>query len=581
MTLRAKLAIAFALFAAVPLAATFWPVSRALSRALEAEHAARLDSAVRAVEGELARLGEQASASVADLAGSAEAEALARDHASGAAGAAEEAGRAAEWSAARGLDVLSVSERDGRVVSSAHLPGRAGDVDPELAQLFGSAPPGRAAPRVVARAAAEGVERLAALVAWAEIGDEGAGLRVAGGRALGRPLAERLASLTGGAIAIRAEDGSTLAEASAPAEDGGGLRRLTALLGRVGGAAREISLGPADVPVARIEVALASEGLARARALVLASFLAILAAGTLAAAAVGRLLASRVTRPLEALRDAAARVAAGDLDARVDVSATGEVGDLVRGFNEMTGDLARSRARLAQAERIAAWREVARRLAHEIKNPLTPIAMSVETLREAREKGRADFAEIFDEGTRAIGEEVRRLKRIVDEFSRFARLPAPQRAPVSPDEVVSAAIALWAEPPAGVAIVREVEPGLPPVHADRDQVVQVLLNLVGNALDAMPRGGTLTVGARAAGGGVAFTVRDTGPGIAPGDLGRVFEPYFTTKEGGTGLGLAIADRIAEEHGGRLEASSAPGEGATFTLTLPVVAAGDERPPRSA
>ncbi len=581
MTLRAKLAIAFALFAAVPLAATFWPVSRALSRALEAEHAARLDSAVRAVEGELARLGEQASASVADLARSAEAEALARDHASGAAGAAEEAGRAAEWSAARGLDVLSVSERDGRVVSSAHLPGRAGDVDPELAQLFGSAPPGRAAPRVVARAAAEGVERLAALVAWAEIGDEGAGLRVAGGRALGRPLAERLASLTGGAIAIRAEDGSTLAEASAPAEDGGGLRRLTALLGRVGGAAREISLGPADVPVARIEVALASEGLARARALVLASFLAILAAGTLAAAAVGRLLASRVTRPLEALRDAAARVAAGDLDARVDVSATGEVGDLVRGFNEMTGDLARSRARLAQAERIAAWREVARRLAHEIKNPLTPIAMSVETLREAREKGRADFAEIFDEGTRAIGEEVRRLKRIVDEFSRFARLPAPQRAPVSPDEVVSAAIALWAEPPAGVAIVREVEPGLPPVHADRDQVVQVLLNLVGNALDAMPRGGTLTVGARAAGGGVAFTVRDTGPGIAPGDLGRVFEPYFTTKEGGTGLGLAIADRIAEEHGGRLEASSAPGEGATFTLTLPVVAAGDERPPRSA
>jgi nitrogen fixation/metabolism regulation signal transduction histidine kinase len=234
----------------------------------------------------------------------------------------------------------------------------------------------------------------------------------------------------------------------------------------------------------------------------------------------------------------------------------------------MTADLAVGRERLAQAERIAAWREVARRLAHEIKNPLTPIAMSVETLRDAHERGRADFGEIFDEGTRAIAEEVRRLKRIVDEFSRFARLPAPERAAVPAEDLLAAVLALFPEPPTGVAIVRDAAPGLPPVLADRDQVLQLLLNLVRNGLEAMPRGGTLAVSARRVPEGVAFAVADTGAGIAPDDLARVFEPYFTTKEGGTGLGLAIAHRIAEEHGGRLEAASAPGRGATFTLTLP-------------
>jgi nitrogen fixation/metabolism regulation signal transduction histidine kinase len=248
----------------------------------------------------------------------------------------------------------------------------------------------------------------------------------------------------------------------------------------------------------------------------------------------------------------------------------------VSAFNEMIAELAGSRTRLAQAERVAAWREVARRLAHEIKNPLTPIAMSVETLRDAHEHRRGDFGEIFDEGTRAIGEEVRRLKRIVDEFSRFARLPAPARAPVAPDELVAGVLALYPEPPAGVTVVREVERALPPVLADRDQVAQVLLNLVANALDAMPSGGRLTVGARRAGGGVAFTVADTGPGIAAEDLARVFEPYFTTKEGGTGLGLAIAHRIAEEHGGRLEVASAAGAGAVFTLTLPCAPATTSR-----
>jgi signal transduction histidine kinase len=571
MTLRAKLAIAFALFAAAPLGAALWPVSRALTGALEVEHAARLDAATRAVEGELARLAEEASVAVADLARSVEVEALARGREDST--GAEESERAAEWRAARGLDVLAVAEPDGRVVSSGHLPGRAGDVDVELSELFATAPAGRVVPRIVSRAGPEGVEAVVALVAWREVAAGGAPLRIVGGAALARERAARLAELTGGAIAIRTPGGDLLAEAHPRPADGGtgrsgALRWTAALLGELGASARSIPVGPPETPTARIELSLASEGLARARATVLLAFLAALAAGTGAAALAGRALAARVTRPVEALRDGAARVAAGDLAAHVDVPASGEMAELVRAFNAMTADLARSRDRLVQAERIAAWREVARRLAHEIKNPLTPIAMSVETLRDALDQRRPEFREIFDEATRAISDEVRRLKRIVDEFSRFARLPAPEREPLAPEEIVAAVLALFPEPPRGVTISREVEPGLPAVLADRDQTLQVLLNLVGNALDALAGGGALRIRAARVPGGVSFTVSDTGPGIAQEDLPRVFEPYFTTKEGGTGLGLAICHRIAEEHGGRLEAESRPGQGAAFTLTLP-------------
>jgi nitrogen fixation/metabolism regulation signal transduction histidine kinase len=416
-----------------------------------------------------------------------------------------------------------------------------------------------------------------ALVAWQEVRGAEPPLRVAGGVALGPALAARLAELTGGDVAVRAADGTLLASAERPGDDGPGWRALWlrlrfGLFGALAGAVRSVPVPGPEAPVASIDVGLASPGLVRAEATVLLAFLAALAAGTAAAAMAGAVLARRVTRPVEALQAAAARVAGGDLEARVDVRATGEVGELVRAFNAMTADLAQSRARLAAAERIAAWREVARRLAHEVKNPLTPIAMSVETLRDALARGRPDFEEIFEEGAQAIGEEVRRLKRIVDEFTRFARLPAPEPADVAPEELVQAVLALYPTPPAGVAISRAVEPGLPAVRADRDQVLQVLLNLVQNALEAMPGGGTVAISARRDGAAVAFSVTDSGPGIAPDHLPRLFEPYFTTKAGGTGLGLAIAQRIAEEHGGRLDAESPPGEGATFTLRVPVAAA---------
>lgn len=572
MTLRARLSLWFALFAALPLLAVFVPVSLVLRQSLERDHAARLEAAARAAEGELLRLSAAAADGVRDLAARPEAAALARDLDEGLASPPEAAARVAEWGAARGLDVLSLVEPDGRVVASAHLPGRAGDVDPALARLL-AGPAGRAGAVALERAAGAELERTLALAAWAPVG---AGpLRLVGGVALGAGPAGRLAAVTGASVSLRDGAGGLLAAASGPGDAAERPGLAGRLAGALAGTTRRVPIasGPAAPGAAAagaVELHLASAGLVRAWLAVLAAFLGLLLAAAVAAALLGRRLASRETAPLEALQAAAARVAAGDLEARVGVTADGEVGALVRAFDAMTADLRRSRARLAASERVAAWREVARALAHELKNPLTPIAMSVELLRDAQ--GRPDFAEILDESTRAIGEEVRRLRKIVDEFSRFARLPAPELAPLPAGELAQALLALYPAPPPGVTLRASVAPDLPVVRADRDQLLQVLHNLVKNAFEAMPGGGALRFTARREGGEVIYEVADGGPGIPADLLPRIFEPYVTTKAGGTGLGLAIAERIVQEHGGRLEAASPPGEGATFTVRLPCLTA---------
>ncbi len=571
MTLRAKLTLFLALFAALPMLAAVWPVSRALSRALETEYATRLEGAAHAVEGEVRRLGAAAAESAREVARSPEMDALARDLAQGALDPAEAASRAAEWMGARGLDALALADARGVVISSGHLPGRAGDVDPELSALFADAPAGRAVPRIVSRAGASGVEPILALLAWEPVPGAETPLRVAAGLALGPAFAERLASLTGGDVAVLGE-GAEHPLAASPVRDGGSLRKLVArFLGTPQARARSLPIPASGAPLAHIEVTLPAHGLERTQGVVALAFLLSLALAVVGALVLGHLVARRVTRPLEALRAGAREVAAGNLGAQVQVVASGEVGELVGAFNAMSADLAAGRERAQAAERIAAWREVARRLAHEIKNPLTPIAMSVETLRDALEQRRPDFDEIFREGTAAIQEEVRRLKRIVDEFSRFARLPRPEPAPVPASDLVAALLALYPAPPPGVRIERDVAPDLPAVSVDRDQILQVLQNLVVNAVEAMPDGGSLRVAARREGPEVLVSVSDTGPGIRPEDLPSIFEPYFTTKEGGTGLGLAIAERIVREHGGRIEAASRPGEGATFTVRLPAAA----------
>jgi nitrogen fixation/metabolism regulation signal transduction histidine kinase len=259
------------------------------------------------------------------------------------------------------------------------------------------------------------------------------------------------------------------------------------------------------------------------------------------------------------------------------------VGALAEAFNSMTADLRASRERVVQAERVAAWREMARRLAHELKNPLFPIQLSIETLRRkldqqtsapagsapARNGEAVEFAALFRESSDTILDALQSLRRIVDEFAEFARMPRPQPRPTDVNATVEKVLALHRARAGAVRIETALAPGLPPIPADPDLLARALGNLVANALEAMPGGGALRLRTAAGDGTVRIEVEDEGPGITEEQRTRLFVPYFTTKKGGTGLGLAIVQGIVSDHGGRVEVKSTPGAGTTFTLVLPI------------
>jgi nitrogen fixation/metabolism regulation signal transduction histidine kinase len=244
-----------------------------------------------------------------------------------------------------------------------------------------------------------------------------------------------------------------------------------------------------------------------------------------------------------------------------------ELEEFAASFNRAIADLVALRRRLAATERIAARREIARRVAHEIKNPLAPIRAAVETLRRLRARGDAAFDEYFDEATRTVLGEVARINNIVSEFTRFARLPPPRPAPMELVEVARAVVGLHASETTPVTLTGDDRVEL---VADRDQMTQVLTNLTQNALDAVcgRADGTVTVDVRRRGEHARLSVSDNGPGFSAEVTAHLFEPYLTTKAEGTGLGLAIVERIVVEHAGTIRLDhDAPG--ARLVIELPL------------
>jgi signal transduction histidine kinase len=331
-------------------------------------------------------------------------------------------------------------------------------------------------------------------------------------------------------------------------------------------------LGPDGAPVAFIEAAVSDRGLeqVRKRITLTSALLAALALGVVVV--IGLFISRRLAHDLEKLVEGSLAASRGDLDHRVPVHRKDEVGAVASAFNFMMEDLKTSKERLVIAERIAAWQEIARRLAHEIKNPLTPIQMAMDTLRKSYKKQHPEFPEILEESTRTVLEEADRLKRIVAEFSDFARMPKPEFARVDLNDTIRSALALYQ---GVVPVTSSLAADLPMVDADKGQITQVLLNLVENARDALGdrEGGKIAVTTKKgeANDRALLVVEDNGPGV-PTDLkDKVFAPYFTTKhsKGGTGLGLAIVHRIVSDHGGRITISDAPGGGARFAIELPL------------
>jgi signal transduction histidine kinase len=297
--------------------------------------------------------------------------------------------------------------------------------------------------------------------------------------------------------------------------------------------------------------------------------------GLLVAVLASLWFAARVTRPVVSLAEAARRVAAGDLGAKVEVESSDELGELAASFNRMTEDLAQQRDRTLQAERVAAWRELARRLAHELKNPLFPLQVTVENLMRAKQKAPEMFEEVFHEGTATLLAEINNLKTIIARFSEFSRMPQPQRQPTQVNDVVRSVLRVFHaqlrvndKEKNQIAVHTELADALPEISADPDLLHRALQNLVLNAIDAMPQGGDLTIRTATLGDRIALSVSDTGSGLTQEECGRLFTPYYTTKQHGTGLGLAIVQSVVSDHGGKISVESTKEKGTTFRIELP-------------
>ncbi len=289
----------------------------------------------------------------------------------------------------------------------------------------------------------------------------------------------------------------------------------------------------------------------------------------LLAAAIGYYMAERIGDPVSRLTRATRRIARGDFSARIAQTSTDELRRLVDDFNSMAADLQRQQAELQRTHRLAAWAEMARQVAHEIKNPLTPIQLSSEhLLRVNRDRGRP-LTPIVEECVGAIMSQVRLLREISAEFSSFASSPTPHPTRTSLAELVATVTEPYITGLAGrIAISTDVPSTLPSVMVDRTLLARALTNIIENALHAMPGRGSLTISGALHGPGVRLSLADTGSGMDPEAQARVFEPYFSTKATGTGLGLTIAKRNIELNGGRIAVHSVLGEGTVVQIDIP-------------
>jgi two-component system, NtrC family, nitrogen regulation sensor histidine kinase NtrY len=302
--------------------------------------------------------------------------------------------------------------------------------------------------------------------------------------------------------------------------------------------------------------------------------LVIAGVGVFIGVVISGIVTARFSRPIRTLADAATEIGHGNWDVRVETSGKDEIGKLAVTFNQMTQELLGQRERLVQSERVAAWRELARRLAHELKNPLFPLQITVENLLRARQNSPQQFDEVFQESTTTLLAEIANLKTIIGRFSDFSKMPAPQLQAVDLNELVRSVVQLF-----NGQLNRDlgrIEPRLQlgdttQVSADPVLLRRVIENLVLNAIDAMPQGGTLTFRTMTTSDDrfAVFELGDTGTGLTAEECERLFTPYYTTKQHGTGLGLAIAQSVISDHRGSISVSSRKNHGTTFHVELPV------------
>lgn len=286
---------------------------------------------------------------------------------------------------------------------------------------------------------------------------------------------------------------------------------------------------------------------------------------------IGFLLAEEVLRPIVNLEEATRRVAEGDFSYRILTRPGDELSVLVDSFNKMVLELDKSRKQILQTEKVAAWQEIARRMAHEIKNPLTPIKLSAERLLKKYKTDPESIGPVLTASILAITREVENLNNILVEFNDLAGLPPPQKAPCDIAEIVKGALSTYLPGHPGIVVHTDSLKSFT-ISADKNQLHQVFSNLLKNACEAMGERGKIIIRSdlvrKQNNQYCRIQIEDTGPGIAAEHREQVFHPYFTTKEHGSGLGLAIVERIIFDHKGQIWFETEKGVGTTFFIDLP-------------
>lgn len=272
-----------------------------------------------------------------------------------------------------------------------------------------------------------------------------------------------------------------------------------------------------------------------------------------------------ITGPLSSLIRGTRELARDNLNYRIPPGPSDEIGMLIESFNRMASDLEDNRRKRVEAEKVAAWREIARRLAHEIKNPLTPIQLTVQQMRDKYGGDDEAYRKLLTDCTEIVTEEVESLRGLVQEFADFARMPQLALAPHDLNAVIVDTVKLYADRD----LQLELEEGLPDVRLDLEGIRRVLINLVENAFDAAGDDSRIVVQTRSADGHALLSILDEGPGVEQADRERIFEPYISNKQEGTGLGLAMVRSIIEEHGGSINVADSPSGGARFDIRLPL------------
>jgi two-component system nitrogen regulation sensor histidine kinase NtrY len=477
---------------------------------------------------------------------------------------------------AQALDFLDIFQQDGSIISNADSPAR---FNYPLNWLI--SPQERNSPKAFLTRIANGDTNPVVLAAVRQVSAGDKKIFLIGGKALGSPF---LSSL-GGAPGLRAMlwlSPGDLLDANGPADVPPGLRTLlarvqqtrhasTANLAQESIVAQPLLHG--DVFLGALLVATSRREQQSLERSILQTGLIVAATGICLGVLMGWWTTARVTRPVAQLVSGVHAVAGGDWSTRVSVSSQDEIGQLAEAFNKMTEQLLEQRDRTLQAERVASWRELARRLAHELKNPLFPLQITIENLQRARDQHPDQFDEVFRESTATLLAELQQLKQIIAQFSDFAKMPKPEIETVDANSVVRDVLKLFeaqfqANGRPRIEPVLDLAEGELKIPADALQLSRALRNLILNAMDAMPEGGRLRIRTQRLEDGARIEVEDSGQGLTEEECARLFTPYYSTKRHGTGLGLAIVQSVVADHHGKISVSGRPGHGATFTIDLP-------------